>query len=312
MVIIFPCLEQLLEHVLDAGLELVGQVLDRHALGQRDVLGDGRRRGRRQRARAVCSGRAVWRRPPPDRGGGRTPAAGLSGPRPPARHAGTAGIPGRAARLPGCCGRTGCDGQRARAAKRLRRDTTDADQRRRRGPRRQHTRPRRRHRRRAGPRRRSHDSAACRAWRPRALARRGCGGGGGCGGGTRRHRRVGFFDAQPQRWRRRRGPAAGGRRRSAAESPGALRRSRRPAGRGDRSGCAGSDVDGRRFGDGNSTSSSVPGRAHVRDGHLFDRLVVDLDVRVRLVNVDGSSRPRRRRPRGWRRRARPGGSPWRP
>ena len=51
MVIIMPAIEQRLEHVLDAHIELVGEILDRHALGERNraliggssvVLGVGR------------------------------------------------------------------------------------------------------------------------------------------------------------------------------------------------------------------------------------------------------------------------------
>ena len=39
-----PAIHELLEHVLDLDLELVGQILHAHAFGERDELGDGRRR----------------------------------------------------------------------------------------------------------------------------------------------------------------------------------------------------------------------------------------------------------------------------
>ena len=95
-----PLVEQLLEDVLRADVELVGQILDGHALGQRDRARDRRRRGRRGRHRGTVRGTF-----PPARAG-----RGPDG-----RRGGASGGPGRAgARHVRARGRRRRGGPRAR------------------------------------------------------------------------------------------------------------------------------------------------------------------------------------------------------
>ena len=58
-----PLHQQLGEHVLDAEVELVGEVLHRHAFGERDGARDRRRRGRHRRRRRTRVFRDAARRP---------------------------------------------------------------------------------------------------------------------------------------------------------------------------------------------------------------------------------------------------------
>ena len=81
--------------ILDLDLELVGEIFHRHAFGERDELGD---RRRRLDTRAQPDGRRAGRRSA-DAG----PPAGTDG-----RRDGRAPVAGRGA--PGVCGRTGCEG----------------------------------------------------------------------------------------------------------------------------------------------------------------------------------------------------------
>ena len=86
--------EDLLHHVLDLHFELVGEVLHRHAFGERDELGDRRQRFLRRRHRRPVVAPAH--------------ASDADRPAGTGRRLGAAGIGGRGA--PGADGRTGCDG----------------------------------------------------------------------------------------------------------------------------------------------------------------------------------------------------------
>ena len=100
-----PLHQQLGEDVLDAEVELVREILDRHPFGERDRLGDRRRR----RSASAAAPDARVRGAAPRRAGRCRPAA--------ADTTAADGIPGRCGYgwpgrggMPGCCVRIGCDG----------------------------------------------------------------------------------------------------------------------------------------------------------------------------------------------------------
>ena len=89
-----PLHQQLREHVLDAHVELVGEILDRHAFRERDRARDRRRRRRASAATSDAARRAAGRR--------RTLARRRAG------YGGRDGMPGRCGYWPGRGGRPGC------------------------------------------------------------------------------------------------------------------------------------------------------------------------------------------------------------
>ena len=117
--------QQLGEHVLDAHVELVGEILDRHALGERDGAGDRRRRRRRRRHRRRRRPLAPRLRRPLARAaavrmGGRCWPNGGAGP-------GAPGMPGRAAAAAAACGPAARAADAVRRACRASSDAAAAD-----------------------------------------------------------------------------------------------------------------------------------------------------------------------------------------